>query len=174
MRKTALAICLMLAAASASAASISVSPSTANSGNPVTVSVNGSTKVGDWVQVVLATKTDDYLDPGWRYLNGTQTKPSVVTADVDLVISAASVAGSYEARLYLNGSRTVSSRVPLTIKASATPGTSGGPVKGSSCTKGATSFDIDHTGTPMMGSIYLCDDVTLKWLKMPQFSLQPW
>jgi hypothetical protein len=50
----------------------------------------------------------------------------------------------------------------------------GTPVKGSACAKGDSSYDIDHSSSPLMGSIYLCDDVALKWLRMPQFSLTPW
>lgn len=191
---------LLFVSAPAAAASVSVSPTTVSPGETVTVSVRGSTKVGDWYQIVPISTADNVISAGWRYLNGRQNYPTTVMPDVDLPVTAPATAGTYEVRLYLDYSRTVAARASLTVRASTTglpgpmgpPGpvgpmgpvgpvgpkgnmAQGTPTRGAVCVKGDSSYDIERTGGEFaMIVFYVCDPTTLKWLRTQQFPATPW
>lgn len=178
---------MIIAANYASASSISVAPATAAPGEPVTISVDGGQSSGDWVQIVSKGRPESFVDNGWVYLNGMQTKPTTAIGTVSIQLRAPGIPGEYDTRLYLNGSRIVAGSAPLQVAAkpqqcpaqcpAGPKGDTGEPgsplckptdILGSACpSKGASCLQIDHPETGPTVAVRVCDDLTLKWIPYP-------
>lgn len=190
----------LVMASPAFAVAISMAPTSAAPGDPVTITVTGGQAPRDWVQIVEKTKPPDFLDPGWVYLSGTQTRPATSLGSATLHRTAPSIAGAYEARVYSNGSFVVVASAALQVanpgqcpaQCPAGPAGPAGP-PGNSGQPGAAICDVpvprqlgdtcfkyqfrSPTGPPEITHFYGAPksptDGSLIWWPGPSFTTQP-
>ena len=110
---------------------VTLNTSSASVGGTVTATVaNGPSTAGDWVGLYDAA-TDNNV--AWRYLNGTQVKPTVGIASASITFTLPGTPGTYYVKLFnasyilVATSGTVTSTVP-TVTLSATTASIGGSV----------------------------------------------
>ena len=111
--------------------SVTLNTSTASVGGTITAIVaNGPGIAGDWVGLYDAATGNNIT---WRYLNGTQVKPTVAVASASITFELPTTPGTYHVRLFnasnvlVATSGTVTTSVP-TVTLGASTGTAGGPV----------------------------------------------
>jgi hypothetical protein len=75
---------------------------------------NGPGNPTDWV-ALAAAGTPDTAFIAWRFLNGTQTPPTVGVTSATVMMTAPSSDGPYEARFYPNNTWTVTARTSFTV-----------------------------------------------------------
>ena len=90
-----------------SAPSVSIDKTTVAAGGTVTATIaNGPGGVSDWVGLFDASASaGSYRD--WRYLSGSQSKPASGVANATIAFTAPSAPGTYNLRLFANGSLTL-------------------------------------------------------------------
>jgi hypothetical protein len=90
-------------------------------GSSLAISVaNGPGNARDWVGLAQAGSADTNYT-SWVYLDGLSIPPAIPLKSATVVMTAPNVAGSYEARFYLNDGYTVLARTTFTVGGATVP-----------------------------------------------------